>query len=74
MVKGLKPNMSFIVALNFEQETDDSPEPRRQVENDFIPPSEDCPLRDAASQKIPKLTVKVGITLKMTLYLGRTVL
>ena len=45
------------------------------IENDFIPPSEDLPLRDAASQKIPKLTVKVGRTLKMNLYLRvRTVL
>ncbi|XP_053399831.1 ATP-dependent DNA helicase Q5-like [Mercenaria mercenaria] len=26
-------------------------------EDTFIPPSEDCPLRDAASQRIPKLTV-----------------
>ncbi|KAK2170427.1 hypothetical protein LSH36_3g29001 [Paralvinella palmiformis] len=27
--------------------------------NEWIPPDEDCPLREAASQRIPKLTVKV---------------
>ena len=29
--------------------------------DEFIPPDEECPLRDAANQKIPKLTVKVQI-------------
>ena len=43
------------------QESDSSSDSRPRVEDDFIPPSDDCPLRDAASQKIPKLTVKVGV-------------
>ena len=29
-------------------------------EEEFEPPSPWCPLRDAASQRVPKLTVKVG--------------
>ena len=31
-----------------------------EVKTDFVPPSEDCSLREASSQKIPKLTVKVA--------------
>ncbi|XP_046558559.1 LOW QUALITY PROTEIN: ATP-dependent DNA helicase Q5-like [Haliotis rubra] len=34
-------------------------EPSSRPENDFIAPTLDCPLRDATSQKIPKLTVKI---------------
>lgn len=30
-----------------------------EVSKDFVPPNEDCPLRDPASQRIPKLTVKI---------------
>ncbi|KAK3099186.1 hypothetical protein FSP39_000705 [Pinctada imbricata] len=33
---------------------DDRPKP----EDEFVPPDDDCPLRDASSQKIPRLTVK----------------
>ncbi|XP_061183872.1 ATP-dependent DNA helicase Q5-like [Saccostrea echinata] len=30
-----------------------------EVTDEFVQPSEDCPLRDPASQRIPKLTVKI---------------
>ena len=43
------------------QESDIPSDTRPRVEEDFITPSDDCPLRDSASQKIPKLTVKVRV-------------
>ncbi|XP_071087337.1 ATP-dependent DNA helicase Q5-like isoform X2 [Haliotis cracherodii] len=53
-----KSQRTRMIMKEFKKRRGDG-EPSSRPENDFKPPTLDCPLRDASSQKIPKLTVKI---------------
>ncbi|XP_062609320.1 ATP-dependent DNA helicase Q5-like [Saccostrea cucullata] len=49
---------SALIAKEFQKRKRSGGDEVKQTE-EFVPPAEDCPLRDPASQRIPKLTVKI---------------